>query len=105
MGQVRELAKARMNCHLPMLPNPDGTQECSPSQVSIEKKKLANHDDCLCQVVDVFSAINSDTRPKDTTNPLGEADSQCPQACVLRVKSIFYLKKCLQARVLHVQFN
>ena len=33
MGQVRELAKARMNCHLPMLPNPDGTQECSPAQV------------------------------------------------------------------------
>ena len=35
MGQVREIAKAQMNCHLPMLPNPDGTQECSPSQVSI----------------------------------------------------------------------
>ena len=35
MGQLREIAKARMKCHLPMLPNPDGTQECSPSQVRI----------------------------------------------------------------------
>ena len=60
------------------------------------RKKLENHDDCLCQVVDVFSAINSDTRRKDTTNPLGEADSQCPQARVLLVKSIFYLKQCAQ---------
>ena len=34
------------------------------------------------QVVDVFSLINSDAQRKDTANPLGEADSQCPQDCV-----------------------
>ena len=34
------------------------------------------------QVVDVFSLINSDVKRKDTANPLGEADSQCPQDCV-----------------------
>ena len=33
-------------------------------------------------MVDVFSLINSDARRKDTANPLGEADSQCPQDCV-----------------------
>ena len=33
-------------------------------------------------MVDVFSLINSDAQRKDTANPLGEADSRCPQDCV-----------------------
>ena len=78
MGQVREIAKAQLSCHLPMLPNPDGTRECSPSQVSIFFS-VQKHP---FQVVDVFSLINSDAQRKDTANPLGEADSQCPQDCV-----------------------
>ena len=82
MGQVREIAKAQMNCHLPMLPNPDDTQECSPSQVSILSFLYKTQGKHPFQVVDVFSLINSDAQRKDTANPLGEADSRCPQDCV-----------------------